>query len=178
MRTLRGETPADRRLAKGMIKLRTQRLLLRPVRDDDLTALHAVFSDVRAMVYWSTPPHTDIAQTAAFVAALAACPTEFAVEYQGVVIGKAGFWKPPEIGYILHPDHWGRGLAYEALVALVDHGFGTCGMATITADVDPRNARSVRLLERLGFRETGRAVATIEVGGEWCDSVYFALDCR
>jgi RimJ/RimL family protein N-acetyltransferase len=48
----------------------------------------------------------------------------------------------------------------------------------LIADVDPRNAASIRLLERLGFCETHRATKTILVGERWCDSVYFALECE
>jgi ribosomal protein S18 acetylase RimI-like enzyme len=48
-------------------------------------------------------------------------------------------------------------------------------MDAITADVDPRNVASLRLLARLGFEETGRAARTCQVGDEWQDSVYLAL---
>jgi RimJ/RimL family protein N-acetyltransferase len=41
--------------------------------------------------------------------------------------------------------------------------------------VDPRNAASIALLTRLGFRETGRAERTLLWRDEWCDSTYFAL---
>ena len=46
----------------------------------------------------------------------------------------------------------------------------------LTADVDPRNAASLRLMERLGFRETHRAQRTWHIGDEYCDSVYFRLE--
>jgi ribosomal-protein-alanine N-acetyltransferase len=42
--------------------------------------------------------------------------------------------------------------------------------------VDPRNAGSLRLLRRLGFRKTGRKERTWLVGEEWCDSVYLQVD--
>jgi RimJ/RimL family protein N-acetyltransferase len=45
----------------------------------------------------------------------------------------------------------------------------------LTADVDPRNAASIKLLERCGFIETHRAAGTWQVGDELCDSVYFRL---
>jgi ribosomal-protein-alanine N-acetyltransferase len=53
--------------------------------------------------------------------------------------------------------------------------FETYDIEAITADVDPRNEASLRLLTRLGFVETGRASATYEVEGEISDSVYLAL---
>ena len=48
-------------------------------------------------------------------------------------------------------------------------------MTTITADIDPRNDRSLRLLLSLGFEKTGEAQATFRVGEVWTDSVYLAL---
>lgn len=55
-------------------------------------------------------------------AMIAAAPEEsddYVVEHQGRVIGKAGCWRLPEVGYILHPDYWGQGLAREALAAVI-----------------------------------------------------------
>jgi len=48
------------------------------------------------------------------------------------------------------------------------------GLPALTADVDPRNAASLRLLARLGFVETGRAQRTFRWRDEWCDSIYLA----
>ena len=82
----------------------------------------------------------------------------------------------PEIGYILHPDAWGQGLATEALTAVIDHVFATRDVETLTADVDPGNLASIRLLERLGFGKTGEAKATFLIGDQWMDSLYYGLD--
>ena len=159
--------------------IRTERLLLRRARQEDAEALHPIFSDRRAMRYWSTPPHATLAETRDWVANMvAASPEEsddYVIELDGRVIGKAGCWRVPEVGFILHPDHWGRGYAREAMAAVIDHLFATRGLDRITADVDPRNAASTGLLLRLGFVETHRASGTWQVGDELCDSVYYAL---
>lgn len=158
----------------------TPRLRLRRARMQDLDDLYAVFSDPRAMRYWDTLPHDDIAGTRRWLAGMIASgPPEsddFVVERGGRVIGKAGCWKLGEIGFILHPDHWGQGLATEALRAAIPHCFASLQMDRMEADVDPRNAAALRLLGKLGFRETGRARRTYLVGDAWCDSVYLALD--
>src|SRR5690606_21683193 len=86
-----------------------------------------------------------------------------------------GFWRLPEIGYILHPDHWGEGLATEAVSAAIDHVFATREADRLTADVDPDNRPSIRLLERLGFVRTGSAERTFCIDGEWKDSLYYGL---
>ena len=146
---------------------------------DDLDALYRVFSNPRAMRYWDTLPHTDIEPTRRWLAAMDALPPgqsdDFVVERDGEVIGKAGCWRLAEVGFILHPDHWGQGLATEALAAAIPHIFATLPVEALTSDVDPRNAACLRMLDRLGFRETHRAARTILVGDEWCDSVYLRL---
>ena len=157
----------------------TERLLLRRAQMRDLQDLHRVFSHPDAMRYWNSLPYQDTAQTkhllAAMVAADPAESDDFIVEYQGRAIGTAGCWRLAEIGFILHPDHWGQGLAHEALSAAIPHAFDALPMDKIVADVDPRNSASLALLTRLGFRETGRAARTLQVGDEWCDSVYLQL---
>ena len=162
-----------------MTILRTERLLLRPARPDDVDAFHAILSDPRAMLYWSTPPHATLAETREWVTSMIEDSPEerddFVVELDGRLIGKAGCYRLPEIGYILHPDVWGRGYAKEALAAVIAHIFATRDLEKITADVDPRNSASIGLLLRLGFAETHRAKGTWQVGDQLCDSVYFAL---
>ncbi len=162
-----------------MTELLTARLRLRRARRDDLADMYAILSDPRAMRYWSTPPHVDLAQTEAWLGSMIqATPGEsddFVLEFGCRVIGKAGCWRLPEIGYILHPDCWGKGLTKEALTAVIAHVFATHDVEAIRADVDPRNDASLGLLHRLGFAETHRVVCTWKVGEEWCDSVYLEL---
>jgi RimJ/RimL family protein N-acetyltransferase len=49
-------------------------------------------------------------------------------------------------------------------------------MTSIMADIDPRNMRVRRFLEKLGFRKTGAAKNTYKIGDIWTDSVYLTLD--
>lgn len=156
----------------------TARLTLRPARPDDLEAMHAVLSDPRATRWWSTPPHDSLEQTSAWLDSMIASGPghpDFVIERDGLVIGKAGFWRLPDVGYILHPDHWGQGFAGEAVGAAIDHVFATRDLDDLTADVDPDNAASIRLLERLGFVKTGFAERTWNIGGEWKNSLYYGL---
>jgi len=160
-------------------EIRTARLLLRRARADDLEAIHAVMRDARAMRYWSTPPHASLEESREWLRSMIEAPAgasdDFVVELGGRVIGKTGCWRLPEIGFILHPDHWGQGLAREALEAVIASLFSRYPFPALTADVDPRNEASLGLLKRLGFVETSRAKGTWDVGGEICDSVYLAL---
>lgn len=163
-----------------MAEIRTERLLLRPAREDDLEPLHAILGDARAMAFWSTLPHESIEQTREWLAGMMAIePTigeDFVVEREGRVIGKAGLYRFPVIGFIFHPDTWGEGFAQEALRAVADRAFAEHRLPAIEADVDPRNAACLKLLGRLGFIEIGRAERTWLIGEQWFDSVYLQLD--
>ena len=162
------------------MEFRTERLLLRPARKDDLEPLHAILSDARAMAYWSSPAHTDIDQSRKWLQSMIDIRLpegeDFIIEHDGRLIGKAGLWRFPEIGFIFHPDQWGRGFASEALGFVLGRAFDAHGLPKVEADVDPRNEASLKLLLRLGFRETGRKERTWLVGEKWCDSVYLELD--
>lgn len=140
--------------------------------------MHAVLSHPDAMRYWSTPPHASLRETREWLSNMISSRPEesadFVIEYQGKAIGKAGCYRLPELGYILHPDYWRRGLAREALTAVIEHLFATSAIPELRADVDPRNAASLKLLAGLGFARTGRGWHSWRVRGEWCDSVYLA----
>lgn len=156
----------------------TERLVLRRARAGDLEAMHAVLSDPVAMRYWSSLPHKDVEVTREWILNMAAPPRDqrdFIIELDGKAVGKAGCYELPEIGYILHPEHWGRGYASEALAAVIPHIFARFDVPALTADIDPRNTASIRLLERLGFERTGSANRTWRIGEEWYDSVYYQL---
>jgi len=79
----------------------------------------------------------------------------------GRAVGDAGFHGPPgedgevEIGYALVPAARGTGLATEATGLLVDWALAQPGVRGVSARVEPNNAPSQRLLERLGFSEDG-----------------------
>ena len=159
-------------------ELRTDRLLLRRAVATDVDAMHRIMSNPIAMRYWSTPPHVDVGETAKWLASMIdAEPSEsddFIVTLDGTVIGKLGAWKLPEIGFLIAPDFWGRSIASEAMAAFIDRR-RRLGSTELKADVDPRNAASLRLIKRHGFVETGRAAGTWQVGDELCDSVYLKL---
>lgn len=160
-------------------EIRTERLLLRRARMDDVAAMHRIMSDPVAMRYWSTPAHADLIETERWIASMVddgpADRDDFIVTLNGRLIGKMGAWRLPEFGFLLDPAEWGKGYAREALVAFVGRR-RALGSTELTADVDPRNAASIRLLTAAGFVETGRASGTWLVGDELCDSVYFRLD--
>lgn len=163
------------------MQLETARLCLRRAQPDDLAALHRIMSQPEVMRFWSQPEHDHIDQTAEYLQTLisgGARSDEFVITRDGLVIGKAGMWQAWEIGFFLSRDYWGMGLAKEALTALLAHLFESHPTDALTAEVDPRNLRSLRLLHQLGFIETGRASRTLLWRDEWCDSIYLRLTRR
>ena len=158
--------------------VRTPRLLLRRFVPDDLEPMHAIFSDPETMRYWSTLPHTVLSETQEWLdetieAVAAEQSDDFAVTLGGAVIGKAGLWRSNEVGMIFARGMWGTGVAREALQAVIERAvaFGT---DPIVAEVDPRNLRSLRCLQALGFVQTGSAQRTFCLAGVWSGSIYMA----
>jgi RimJ/RimL family protein N-acetyltransferase len=56
-----------------------------------------------------------------------------------------------EIGWRLHPDHWGHGYASEAAQASLDYGFGEGGLSDVVAFTTTVNTRSQAVMERIGM---------------------------
>lgn len=155
--------------------LRTERLVLRQAVWEDLDAVHRLMSEPRVMRYWSRPEHETVEETRhwlGFLVDQAPESRDWLIEKDGAVIGKAGVWALPEVGFLLHPNRWGQGLAHEAMAVVIAALEAEFAEIVLTAEVDPRNAASLRLLGRLGFHETHRAERTLLWRDEWCDSVW------
>lgn len=57
----------------------------------------------------------------------------------------------PELGYRLRKSAWGRGLATEGAIALIDHGFGELGLRRISADTMVVHTASIRVMQKAGL---------------------------
>ncbi len=160
-----------------MTPLRTERLTLRAAQDSDLAPLFRLYNNETAMRYWGSPLHRNTDDTANFIEGLKepGDPPYLVWDLDGTAIGCGGIRKGYELGFLLHPDHWGKGLAREACGAIIEHVWKTTDLPQIIADADPRNRASVTLLSRLGFVVTGFAARNFHFDGEWSDSVYFRI---
>ena len=80
----------------------------------------------------------------------------------GTLAGFAGFIsssdESPNLVYGVHSEFCGNGLATEAANAVLDYAFETLALSSVKADVDEPNAVSVRILEKLGMSQVGRAL--------------------
>lgn len=181
----------DSPLLPGLDELPTLsagRIALRMLTPADAGDVYAVFSDPRVMRYWSSPPMTDPEQAAGYIEHIGAWFARRGGMQWGIVerdhdrvIGTTTLCafslehRRCEIGYALAADHWHRGLAGEALGAVLDFAFDTLGFERIEADIDPRNAPSIRLVERLGFQREGLLRCRWRIAGEVQDSVLYGL---
>lgn len=80
-----------------------------------------------------------------------------------------------EIGWVVHPDFHGRGLAAEAAAATLDLAFGRLVAHRVVAHLDARNAASARLCERLGMRREATLVEEEWNDGEWQDTASYGM---
>lgn len=78
------------------------------------------------------------------------------------------------LGYSIDGAHEGRGLMREALEAVLADAFGRLGLHRVQANARPENARSLGLLERLGFEREGLAREYLFIDGAWRDHVLTA----
>lgn len=142
--------------------LETERLILRELVREDATALFPTFADPEQMRYWSRGPFDSEEELAAWLCQPGWDGRAWTVESKedGAVLGRVVAMPrstgESEIGYTVIRDRQGQGIAFEAMSALIDHLFTHDGMRRITADTDPDNVPSNRLLEKLGFTREGR----------------------
>lgn len=82
-----------------------------------------------------------------------------------------------EIGFILHPSYWRKGVGSEAIKGFLKSFWEYWpDTPSIKADVDPRNIASLGLLKKFGFVETGSKIGTFQTHMGSFDSVYLKLD--
>ena len=149
-----GESPAETILV-------TDRLLLRPFREADLEAYAGIVGDEETMRFLGARALDR--EDAWRHLALLVGHTQLlgfglrAVEERdsGEVVGRVGLWFPAgwpdvEVSWLVRRDRWGRGYATEAATAVRDHGFQAHGIARLVSFIDPGNAASERVAEKLG----------------------------
>ena len=174
--------------SKTLPIITTPRVLLRWISEDDIDSLYEIFSNPQVMRYWSTVPLVDRAAAADLQREIAdgnESETMFkwglALRDSNTVIGTTTLFNlnldngRAELGYALSHAHWGKGYMNEGLKALVSHAFEVMELRRLEADVDPRNAASIRTLERLGFQREGFLRERWHVNGEIQDALFYGL---
>ena len=148
------------------LPLYTERLELRVHRHDDLDDMLEFHSDPGVVRYLPWPVRTRSEVAEALIPKLRAGRVDAEGEWlvlamqlkdTGKVIGEVLIKcssvenSEAELGYAMQAGYHGQGLAYEAASAMVQLAVGELGVERLAAELDARNAASIRLLERLGF---------------------------
>ena len=170
--------------------LRTERLLLRPFDDDDLEAVYETHSrgDITRYLYWEPRTRDEALEM------VERRKLETAIETEGdglhlvaqlhdspAMVGHVSLqWvsrehRQGEIGFVLHPDHHGRGYATEASAAVLRLGFEGLDLHRIVGRCDGRNIASARVMERLGMRREAHLLENEFIKGEWTDELVYAI---
>lgn len=170
------------------LPIETERLVLRAHRREDLDDLVRFHSDPEVVRYVPWPVRDRAATAETLEAKLGQTSLDvhgqwlvLAVELRatGTVIGEVLLkWasdRQGELGFAFGRDHHGQGYAAEAATALLRLGFDDLGFHRISAVVVEGNAASVRLLERLGFRQEARHVDGVLFKDAWVTQLVFGL---
>jgi ribosomal-protein-alanine N-acetyltransferase len=106
----------------------------------------------------------------------------FAVTYDGALAGQVtvgnvvrGAYDGAYVGYWVDQRVAGRGVTPTALALALRHAFGEVGLHRVEANVRPENAASLRVVEKLGFRDEGVHRRYLFIDGDWRDHRAFAL---
>ena len=141
-------------------ELTTERLLLRAWRDDDRGAFHAMNADPDVMA--TIGPVMTRAQSDAFMNRIMQHFADhgygvWCVEFDGRPVGYTGFMVPwfrdgVEIGWRIRSEYWGRGIAPEAAIECLRHGFEEIGFDEIISFTAVSNTNSRRVMDKIGLR--------------------------
>ncbi len=157
--------------APSFAPLRTERLTIRPFVAGDAAAMHRLVNDWEVAKYLARVPFPYpraladewIASTWQRIAAAEAWDLAIVGEEAGreVLVGCIGLTmqrgtRQAELGYWVGRKFWGHGVAPEAAARLLNWAFATLPLDSVVASALVENERSGRVLEKLGFRETGK----------------------
>jgi len=171
-----------------MTEICTPRVVLRPLRDRDAERVHAYRADPEVARYqsWETQ---SLDEVRAFIAEHGELNCDEAGWYQLAIaerssdqlLGDIGVHilesdvRQVELGFTLAPGAQGQGYGAEAVRAMLGHLFGERDKHRVIASTDPRNARSIALLRRVGFRLEAHHLDSLWFKGGWVDDMIFAL---
>lgn len=166
--------------------LRTERLLLRPFKKDDVNEALNYRDDEEFARFLPHIPHPFTrADAEQFVTANMEEPWEkfatFAIEMNARLIGTVNLdvdsgKQIAMLGYAIGRERWGEGIAFEAARTVISWGLTTFHLAKIWASTDARHQRSRRVMEKLGMQHEGTLRAhSLSRDGVRTDQVMYGL---
>lgn len=171
------------------LRFNTDRLLLRSVKLDDAKAIFSYRSDTVSNQFQGWIPK-NIDEVSSFLNhGVSSTINVSGTWYQLAIvkkddrqlIGDIGIHflddggHQVEIGYTLNRNEQGKGYAAEALTNIINYLFHELNKHRIIASIDPRNEKSIRLVQRLGFRKEAHFRESLRINGEWVDDLIYAV---
>ncbi|RCW76962.1 GNAT family N-acetyltransferase [Saliterribacillus persicus] len=148
--------------------LETERLILRKITPDDANSILSYLSDEEVMKYYGLEPFNTINDALDEISWYQSIHTNstgirwgITLKEKGIVIGSCGFHNinpqhfRTEIGFELSKEQWRKGIAVEAVEAILSYGFEYMNFQRIEALIEPPNIPSQKLVEKLGFIREG-----------------------
>lgn len=149
--------------------METSRIRLRPWTEADAPALFKYASDPEVGPRAGWPPHKSVEDSLEVIRTLFSNATTWAIELKssGEPIGAIGYFPygesnieigpmDAEPGYWVARPYWNQGIGTEALRLVIDYCFREKGFHTLWCDCFLDNPASGRVMEKCGFRDTGR----------------------
>ncbi|WP_295822638.1 GNAT family protein [uncultured Microbacterium sp.] len=174
--------------APATLEVTRDRVRLRPFEESDLEAMAAYRGDAEVCRFLPFEPQTPDDIRGRIGHLFGGTTLEGArggvvlvIETDGAVIGDLVLFHldpeagSAEIGWVLSPAASGRGLATEAVRALIDTAFDVYGLRRLVAQIDADNVRSAALAERLGMRREAHFVENAWFKGRWSDLLVYAV---
>ncbi|MCF6137703.1 GNAT family N-acetyltransferase [Pseudalkalibacillus berkeleyi] len=153
---------------KDFPTIETERLLLRKVTAEDAQDMLTYLSDPLVVKHMGLDPFETINDALDEIEWYESIFREssgirwgITLKEQGEVIGSCGFLnmttkhKRSEVGFELSKPYWGKGIASEALSAVVEYGYKQLQLERIEALIEPTNIPSQKLVEKQGFMREG-----------------------
>ncbi len=174
------------------LPLETERLLLRPYRQDDTGAVARLLDDTAMADFLMVIPRPFVVFDARKLvkAAWRRLATGRGFDLlavlkpgDGAPVGSVGMGlhdggRHGDLGFWIGRDWWGRGYGTEAAGRMVEFARDSLGVSRITATAAVSNPASRRILEKLGFVETGRDVKQAPSSGEMRDVILYELSAE
>ena len=169
-------------------ELKTQRLLLRQLDKADAKEIFFLRSNEDVLRFLGKEPAKSITEAENFIGIINKSVDEnesilwgiVMLDEPSIIIGTICLWNfkkehyRSEIGYILHPDHWRKGIMKEAISCVVDYGFNVLNLHSIEALLSPGNIASSAVLESTCFIKEGQLKESFYFRGDFGDTLIYS----
>ncbi len=169
-------------------EIQTERLLLRMMTTNDAEEILYLRSNDDVMKYIDRERTKSIEDAKSFLDKIDASLNSnngimwgiTLKENPGKLIGNIGYWRlikehyRAEVGYMLHPSFWKKGIMKEALLRVIDFAFDEMNLHSIEANINPGNTASAMLLESTGFIKEAYFKEDFFFNGAFHDTIIYS----